>query len=97
MAFLLFSFGNHLFAQDNPDAIALVDDQLENNFYEAVKQRGIENYDKAIVAIQKCIEKDSKNAAFQYELGKNYLSLKNLKTIVLMGYKFKVLQKFKKL
>ena len=77
MAFLLFSFGNHLFAQENPDTIALVDDQLENNFYEAVKQRGIENYDKAIVAIQKCIEKEPKNAAFQYELGKNYLSLKN--------------------
>mgnify|MGYP006161582899 FL=1 len=75
--FLLFSFGNHLFAQENPDSIALVDDQLENNFYEAVKQRGIENYDKAIVAIQKCIEKEPKNAAFQYELGKNYLSQKN--------------------
>jgi tetratricopeptide (TPR) repeat protein len=66
-----------LFAQENPDAIALVGDQLENNFYEAVKQRGIENYDKAIVSIQKCIEKEPKNAAFQYELGKNYLSLKN--------------------
>lgn len=77
MAFLLFSFGNHLYAQENPDTIALVDDQLENNFYEAVKQRGIENYDKAIVAIQKCIEKEPKNASFQYELGKNYLSLKN--------------------
>lgn len=77
LAFLLFSFGNHLFAQENPDAIALVDDQLENNFYEAMKQRGIENYDKAIVAIQKCIEKEPTNAAFQYELGKNYLSLKN--------------------
>lgn len=77
LAFLLFSFGNYLFAQENPDAIALEDDQLENNFYEAVKQRGIENYDKAIVAIQKCIEKEPKNAAFQYELGKNYLSLKN--------------------
>jgi tetratricopeptide (TPR) repeat protein len=77
LVFLLFSFGNHLFAQENPDAIALVDDQLENNFYEAVKQRGIENYDKAIVSIQKCIEKEPKNAAFQYELGKNYLSLKN--------------------
>lgn len=75
--FLLFSFGNHLLAQENPDVIALVDDQLENNFYEAMKQRGIENYDKAIVAIQKCIEKEPKNAAFQYELGKNYLSLKN--------------------
>ena len=66
-----------MFAQENPDAIALVDDQLENNFYEAVKQRGIENYDKAIVSIQKCIEKEPKNAAFQDELGKNYLSLKN--------------------
>ncbi|WP_445718654.1 tetratricopeptide repeat protein [Flavobacterium sp.] len=77
LAFLLFSFGNHLLAQENPDAIALVDDQLENNFYEAVKQRGIENYDKAIVAIQKCIEKEPKNAAFQYELGKNYLSIRN--------------------
>ena len=77
LAFLLFSFGNHLFAQENPDAIALVDDQLENNFYEAMKQRGIENYDKAIVAIQKCIEKEPKNPSFQYELGKNYLSLKN--------------------
>jgi tetratricopeptide (TPR) repeat protein len=77
LVFLLFSFGNHLFAQENPDSIALVDDQLENNFYEAVKQRGIENYDKAIVSIQKCIEKEPKNAAFQYELGKNYLSLKN--------------------
>lgn len=75
--FLLFSFGNHLLAQENPDAIALVDDQLENSFYEAVKQRGIENYDKAIVSIQKCIEKEPKNAAFQYELGKNYLSLRN--------------------
>jgi tetratricopeptide (TPR) repeat protein len=29
------------------------------------------------VSIQKCIEKEPKNAAFQYELGKNYLSLKN--------------------
>uniref|UniRef100_UPI004048158B tetratricopeptide repeat protein n=1 Tax=Flavobacterium sp. TaxID=239 RepID=UPI004048158B len=66
-----------MLAQENPDAIALVDDQLENNFYEAVKQRGIENYDKAIVSLQKCIEKEPKNAAFQYELGKNYLSLRN--------------------
>ncbi|WP_238989450.1 lipopolysaccharide assembly protein LapB [Flavobacterium sp. LMO8] len=74
---ILLCFPNLLLAQENPDAIALVDDQLENNFYEAVKQRGIENYDKAIVAIQKCIEKEPKNAAFQYELGKNYLSLKN--------------------
>ena len=63
LAFLLFSFGNHLFAQENPDAIALVDDQLENNFYEAMKQRGIENYDKAIINYvrNKEIDKDIKD------------------------------------
>jgi tetratricopeptide (TPR) repeat protein len=77
LAFLLFSFGNISYAQENPEEIALVDNQTEDNFYEALKQRGIENYDKAIVAIQKCLEKEPKNAAFQYELGKNYLSLKN--------------------
>jgi len=76
-AFLLFSFGNYAFAQENPEDIALVDNQTEDNFYEALKQRGIENYDKAIVAIQKCLEKEPKNPAFLYELGKNQLDLKN--------------------
>jgi carbamoylphosphate synthase large subunit len=101
--FLLFSFGNHLFAQENPDAIALVDDQLENNFYEAMKQRGIENYDKAIVAIQKCIEKDSKNAAFQYinqplpkilEAKKEALKLDNVKQLKIKMADDKAKRKF---
>ncbi len=77
LAFLLFSFGNFSYAQEDPEDIALVDNQTEDNFYEALKQRGIENYDKAIVAIQKCLEKDPKNPAFLYELGKNQLDLKN--------------------
>lgn len=63
-------------AQDNPDDIAMVNDELENNFYEAVKQRAIENYDKAITAIEKCIDSDPDNAALYYELGKNNLDLK---------------------
>lgn len=77
LVFLLFSFGNFSYAQENPEDIALVDNQTEDNFYEALKQRGIENYDKAIVAIQKCLEKEPKNPAFLYELGKNQLDLKN--------------------
>ena len=77
LLFITFSFGNYAFAQENPEDIALVDNQTEDNFYEALKQRGIENYDKAIVAIQKCLEKEPKNAAFLYELGKNQLDLKN--------------------
>ena len=77
LAFLLFSFGSFSHAQENPEDIALVDNQTEDNFYEALKQRGIENYDKAIVAIQKCLQKEPKNPAFLYELGKNQLDLKN--------------------
>lgn len=65
-----------LYAQVNPDDIALNDDALEADFYEALKQRAIENYDKAIIAIDKCIDKKGDEAAFYYELGKNQLDLK---------------------
>ena len=75
--FLLFSFGNQLFAQQNPEDIALEENKTEEYFFEALTQRGIENYDKAIIAIKKCLEKEPKNAAFLYELGKNQLDAKN--------------------
>lgn len=65
-----------LWAQENPEDIALVDDEVENEFYESLKQRAIENYDKAIVAIEKCILKSDKNPVFYHELGKNLLDLK---------------------
>ena len=74
---LFFSFGNYTFAQQNPEDIALEENKTEDYFFEALAQRGIENYDKAIVAIQKCIEKEPKNAAFLFELGKNQLDVKN--------------------
>jgi tetratricopeptide (TPR) repeat protein len=78
LLFLLVTFSNQqvVFGQINPDDIALVENEIENNFYEALKQRGIENYDKAIIAIQKCIEKDNINPVFYHELGKNHLDLK---------------------
>ena len=65
-----------IYGQINPEDIAVVEDELENNFYDALQQRAIENYDKAIIAIQKCIEKDSTNPVFYHELGKNLLDLK---------------------
>lgn len=77
MLIFLVSLGNqmNLYAQENPDDIAIIDDELENNFYEALKQRAIENYDKAVEAIDKCISKQPDNAAFYYELGKNKFDL----------------------
>jgi len=63
--------------QQEPDSIALANTEFENNFYEALKQKGIENYDKAIQSLQKCQVKEPNNAVVYNELGKNYLALKN--------------------
>lgn len=51
--------------------------EIENNFYEALSQNAIENYDKAILLLQKNIQKEPNNATFYNLLGKNYFALKN--------------------
>lgn len=68
-----------VFAQAEPDDIALAEDAFQDNFYESLKQKGIENYDKAIIALEKCLKAQPQNATIHYELGKNYLSLKDYK------------------
>ncbi len=65
------------FAQQEPEEIALANNDFENNFFEALKQKGMENYDKAIVSLQKCLAKEPNSAVAYHELGKNYLWLKN--------------------
>lgn len=67
---------NLLLAQNEPEDVAAVDDKFQNFFYESLKQKGIENYDKAIEALEKCKELEPKNAVVYFELGKNYLSQK---------------------
>lgn len=64
-------------AQQEPDAIALENDEFQNNFYESLKQKGIENYDKAIESLFKCLKNQPDNPVIHHELGKNYLFQKN--------------------
>ena len=54
-----------------------MDNEFENNFYEALKQKAIENYDKAIISLEKCIQKEPNNSEIHYQLGVNYLAQKN--------------------
>ena len=79
MFFIAFCYNQASLAQEipNPEEIAVVDDAFENNFYDALTQKAIENYDKAIVSLQKCLEKDKSNPVIYNELGKNYFALKN--------------------
>ena len=63
-------------AQVNPDDIAVKNDAFENHFYESLKQKAIENYDKAIAEIQQCIQMQPANPVLFHELGRNFLALK---------------------
>ena len=43
-------------------------------FFEALSQKAIENYDKAIIALENCQKIDPENTAVYFELSKNYLA-----------------------
>ena len=77
--FITFGYNPVSFAQEiqNPEEIAAVDDAFENNFYDALTQKAIENFDRAIISLQKCLDKEPNNPVIYNELGKNYFSLKN--------------------
>ena len=49
-------------------------DEFQENFFEALKQKGIENYDKAINLLLKCKQLDIESAAVDHELAKVYLA-----------------------
>ena len=66
-----------LWAQENPEDIALENDEFQISFYESLKEKGIENYDKAITALQKCLQLESNNPVVHFELGKNYFYQKD--------------------
>lgn len=59
------------------DDLGDVEDKFQEHFYEALKQKGIENYDRSVEALLKCIELDNSVAVLYFELGKNYNQLKN--------------------
>jgi len=59
------------------DDLGNVEDEFQEHFFEALKQKGIENYDRAVDALHKCLNLDSKKPVIYFELGKNYNKLKN--------------------
>jgi len=59
------------------DDLGNVKDEYQEHFFEALKQKGIENYERAVEALQKCLDIDSSKPVIYFELGKNYNQLKN--------------------
>lgn len=59
------------------DDLGNFEDEFQELFYEALKQKGIENYGRSVEALLKCIELDKSVPVLYFELGKNYSKLKN--------------------
>lgn len=66
-------------AQAEPEEIKLEDNKFKDYFFEALKQKAIENYDKAIVSLERCLKIEPNNATIYHELGKNYFAQKDYK------------------
>ncbi|NLP57056.1 lipopolysaccharide assembly protein LapB [Lutibacter sp. B1] len=49
---------------------------FQEHFFEALKQKAINNFGKAVESLEKCYEIDQNNTAVEFELSKNYLELK---------------------
>lgn len=84
---LIFLIGTFLLPQMNyaqvdfnkkpDDDLGDVEDKFQELFYEGLKQKAIENYDRSVEAFLKCIAIDNAVPVLYFELGKNYSQLKN--------------------
>ena len=51
--------------------------KFQTHFFEALKQKAIKNYGKAIESLERCYEIDAENVAVFFEFSKNHLELNN--------------------
>ena len=49
------------------DDLGNVEDEFQEHFFEALKQKGIENYERAVEALHKCLNLNSKRPVIYFE------------------------------
>ncbi|WP_235835919.1 tetratricopeptide repeat protein [Cognatitamlana onchidii] len=59
------------------DDLGDIEDKFQESFYEGLKQKSIENFDKAVEAFTACVNLDNTVPVLYFELGKCYSKLKN--------------------
>jgi len=64
------------------DVIVANNTAFQEHFFEALKQKAIENYEKAIIELKACEKLQPNNAVVFFELGKNYKLLKNFELAI---------------
>lgn len=73
--FIGFLISGMLWGQE-PEDTALAPDEFQNHYYESLKQKGIENYDKALIELDQCELIQPNNAVVYFEKGKNFYFMK---------------------
>ena len=76
---LLLCNTTQLLAQTEPEDVAIAGDNFQDLYFESLKQKAIENYDKSISALEKCLKLEPNNENVYFLLGKNYLLQKDYK------------------
>lgn len=78
---ILFLVLGNLSAQEEESAELFLDeytDEFQELFFEALKQRGIQNYDRAIQLLLDCKRLDAQNSILDYELARAHFNNKTL-------------------
>lgn len=65
--------------QGEPEEIGAAEDKFRDKFFEALRQKAIGNYDKAITYIEECLKLQPDNPALFNEIGRNQLLAKHYK------------------
>ena len=73
----IFTLAQDKLGDEPEDDLGNISDDYQEYFFEALKQKGIENYKRAIVALEKCLDIDDTKPVIYFELGKNYNTLNN--------------------
>lgn len=73
----IFTLAQDKLGDEPEDDLGNVSDDYQEHFFEALKQKGIENYKRAIVALEKCLDIDDTKPVIYFELGKNHNTLNN--------------------
>lgn len=73
----LFGIAQVDFNKPPDDDLGNFEDNFQQHFFEALKHRGIENYDRAIDELKICLQINDKEPSVYFELGKSYVQLKN--------------------
>lgn len=73
----MYSYAQVDFNRTPDDDLGNFEDNFQQHFFEALKQKGIENYNKALKELQICLQIDDSRSVVYFEMGKNYVQLKN--------------------